>query len=495
MPVSSRRGLLTASAWLVSFLAGRPSLLLRPLLVGAADLLAGCSRSGLVGQVASPTPLPPRPGAADDVRVGFFGAPEGSPVPANPLTEAITTLSGATDIGKLHLRTVTIRADRFCVGGCPTATDLDSHLFTNEPQKSPAWFLSVALTSPNATETIPDLVLFDRLDALRYAATHRLVLPLDRWLPAGPLPVADAWPGAMDVTRSHGQTWAVPLAVQPLVLTYQPAAFRACAINCSLPHPAIPLPTNDWTWDILLKTAKMLTPPAPARTSPLIVSGPEQTHGSYGFFATAPDSLPVFLWQAGGAVVAGQGKAARCALETAAALAGQRFVFDLIHRDQVSPRQTPDGAWSGSAAMQLGPAIGNDFVLPPRGKVAATGYSLTSGTCLAVTARARDPQRAVQAALVLSAAVQGGYDWPVSRAAAEQRARAGGPAATAVAALRLVHPPGPIADIRDTVESVALALANEIVTPAAATLNDQQLVLEEAKTACSAITKALHALP
>lgn len=89
---------------------------------------------------------------------------------------------------------------------------------------------------------------------------------------------------------------------------------------------------------------------------------PDLLVGTFGFFATAPDSLPVFIWQAGGEVVTSQGKTAHCALETPAALDGQRFVFDLIHRDQVSPRQTPDGAWTGRNVMQLGPAIGTNFV-------------------------------------------------------------------------------------------------------------------------------------
>lgn len=471
---------------------GRRQVLL--LLMGGTTILAGCAKARSVPRELVPVASVPRSGAPDEVRLGLFGAPDGSSVPPNPLTEAIPRLSGTPAVERLRLRAVTIRANRFCAGGCPAAIDLDSRLFTNEPQKVPAWFLSVALSSTATPEAIPDLVLFDRLDALRYAATHQLVLPLDRMLPAGVSPVADAWPGAMEVTRAYGRTWAVPLAVQPLVLTYQPVAFRACVANCAFPRPSVPIPTNDWTWDDLLRVAKRLTPPAPPQANPVLGSGPDQTSGSFGFFATSPDSLPVFVWQAGGEVIAGQGKGARCVLETAAALDGQRFIFDLIHRDQVSPRQTPDGAWNGSAAMQLGPAIGGNFVLPPRNKVAATGYSLDIGLCLAVTARARDPERAVQAALALIAAVQGPYDWPVSRSAAETRAKEGGSAATAVAALRMVRPPGLIADVRDAVETVALSLANEIVPPAAATLNDQQLVKEEAKTACSAINKALQAL-
>ncbi len=458
-----------------------------------AGAMAGCDRPGLsTHQMTETTPLPPRPGNPDEIRVGIFGPPDGSPVPPNPLTEAVARVSGASAVVQLRLRLVTIRSNRFC-DICPEAIDLDTRRFTHDPEKIPAWFLSVALLATGRPEDIPDLVLFDDLTALRYAAAHHLVIPIQRLLDTTAGPVADAWPGAMDVTQALGQTWAIPLAVRPLILTYRPAAFEAQAFG-AYRHSAVALPTNDWTWDDMLKAARTLTPPSPPPANPLLASGPTPHPGEYGYFATAPDSLPVFVWQAGGDVIEGSGRQARCALERPAALEAQRFIFDLVHRDQVSPRQASNGAWTGSAAMQLGPATGSDYVLPPRGKEAATGYSLTSATCLAVTARARDPERAVRAALGMAAAVQGQYDWPVSRSAAERRAAGGGPAATALAALRMARPPGLVADVRDAVESAALAIANEITTPEAATLNDRHLVAEEAKSACTAIDKALRAL-
>ncbi len=425
----------------------------------------------------APTPVPPRPGDPDEVRVAIFD-PAGEPPPASPLERVLPQLSGTAQVSSLRVEATHLRTPHDLIDPDSGGFLFPARLPHAQDRVTSAQLLSVlAAYSP---EYWPDLVLFTSLDTLRDCARRRLILPIDQYL-VGLLPtIRDPWPGAVDVFRYRGHAWGVPLAVQPLVLTYGPEFF-------SQAHLA--LPTDTWGWDQLLAVAKALTKTGP---SPLV---PDLLVGTFGFLATAPDSLPVFVWQAGGEVITGQGQQAQCALGTPAALNGERFVFDLIHRDQASPRQTPDGHWSGAAIIQLGPAIGTNFVLPPRGKEQVTGYSLSAATGLAVTAWARDPERAVRAAQGMASAVQGQYEWPVSRSAAAKLAVAGGRAATAVAALSIVHPPGLVADIRDAVESTAIAMANEIVTPSAATLNDQQLVQEAAKSACSAINKALQALP
>lgn len=451
--------------------------------------LAGCQglRHGAVA-TAQPTPLPPRSGDPDEVRLGVFDpAPPTPPRPPSPLERLLPLLSGTAPVGGLHLRVQHLPSPA-------NPIDPDTHRFQPPRQK----LLTVELLFIHGTLAAaqwPDLVVLTDLDQMRDSARRGLILPLDRYLTGLPGLIVDPWPGAEQVFHDRGRAWGVPVALQPLVLTYQPGFFHPPAGSYALPRPTVPLPTSDWTWDDLLKAAKQLSIPPPPRPNPLLGAGPDQTRGAFGFFATAPDSLPVFVWQADGSVVTGQGQQARCALETPAARDGQRFLFDLIHRDQASPRQTPDGHWSGSAAMQLGPATGVNFVLPPRGKERVTGYSLSAATGLAVAAWARDPERAVRAALGMAAAAQGQYDWPVSRSAAAKRAEAGGPAATAVAALRLVQPPGLVADVRDVVETGAIAIANAIVTPSAATLNDVSLVKDEASSACAALNQALRALP
>ncbi|GEM_PF-2321271 len=457
---------------------------------GAGGLLAtaisGCTPASKATS-PTPTPLSPRSGNRDEVRLGVFGGPSG-PATSGAIGEVAAQLFGTSVVGRLAVRVVPVRYT-----GWPNDLDTQQFVPSHPPalvqRKGPAWQLYTALHSAMTAGEIPDLVLFERMDQVRYAADHQLLLPVDRYLTSGPLPVADAWPGAFDVARYQGQTWVLPLAIQPLVLSYQPAAFQRAGLSA---------PDSRWDWQRLLAAAKVLT-----KTAHLAWQTPGAVGGQFGFWVGAPDTLALLVWQAGGEVLAGQGTHLACGLAAPAAVAAELFYFDLVHRDAVSPAQlvtgdfvTPGGQRFGSAAMQFGPANTTNIAVPPRGAVAASGYAFdASGPCLALTARAVDPERAYQVAATLMARTQGRYDWPISQAAANARASSSSQAAVAQQALQTAHAPGRYGDVRTAVEArVAPSLVTALASPSVAVLNGQSLVQDAARSGCTVVDAALRSV-
>lgn len=113
-----------------------------------------------------------------------------------------------------------------------------------------------------------------------------LFAPLDRWLQASKESALDAFAEeARPLVRLRGETWGLPLAIAPGVLSHNLSRFRLANVDP---------PTAEWTWQDFIEAGKRLTED----------TNDDGTPDRWGFIGNRyfPDWLP-FLLQEGGQVV------------------------------------------------------------------------------------------------------------------------------------------------------------------------------------------------
>ena len=203
-----------------------------------------------------------------------------------------------------------------------------------------------------------------------------LVEQLDPWLAREKRFKADAW---HDVTwyasTYRGKRWALPWDGGAVALYYNRQLFQAA--NVREPDPRKPL-----TWEELVPLAQRLTVDANGRRAG--ESGFDPTQVRQHGFDPARGYWQIYLYGAGGEVIEKDGKVP---IDSAPAVAGLRFLEDLLNKHYVAPSpryQTPQpvrwqdgnvamvmsGVWNLAAYRQY--AFDWDVVPTPAGKTRAT---------------------------------------------------------------------------------------------------------------------------
>jgi ABC-type glycerol-3-phosphate transport system substrate-binding protein len=151
------------------------------------------------------------------------------------------------------------------------------------------------------------------------------LLPLNGFIDRDPsFQVSDFFPEVLQRFTREGKLYAIPRDTAP---------FACVFYNKRLFDEArLPYPSDDWTLDELLQTAKRLTKREKDRVT------------QYGFYAWAWQN---FVYAHGGRLVDDLDRPTRCVLDDPRAIAGLQFYADLMNAHQVAP--TPNAL--GNLAM------------------------------------------------------------------------------------------------------------------------------------------------
>jgi hypothetical protein len=213
-------------------------------------------------------------------------------------------------------------------------------------------------------------------------------------------------PGALDALRVRGELHGVPLSAVPELLHYDPRLFDAAGVARPHRHPP-----GAWTWDACLEAARRLT-----RDDADGNGAPDQ----YGLTGLA--SVETWIWQAGGEVLAPDGR--RALVAEAPAIEAIAFYAQLLRSPLLGRPDpnayrpfsfSPDGYYLGEApaapraAMMFASASAGGqpewwplrAAEPPRWRRPAASLRLESAVAAATTT----PQRGLAYEAMLSLAV------------------------------------------------------------------------------------------
>ena len=234
-------------------------------------------------------------------------------------------------------------------------------------------------------------MLFDAAESAVYAAAKGMLHPLESYFgTAESANRADSYPGALNAVSALGHVWAVPLSFAPMVLAYDPATFAEAGVAP---------PAASWGWDEMAVACSELTSARAKR------------------YALGPfDSLPNYVYQAGGSILTSDGT--HSALTEPAALAGFSFYQELVQMRKVAaprggftegpPRRYGDNRvalWAASIFDGVRP-LNPYFRYGPPVHAKANANAALASSVLTVTHAARDPRRSFAAVMALADAVQ-----------------------------------------------------------------------------------------
>ena len=148
---------------------------------------------------------------------------------------------------------------------------------------------------------------------------------------------------AADIARRGDKLYAIPLDLTPMMVYYNKKLLDAAGVA---------YPTDGWTWDEFLQTAKALTVPSsdPKSQTPAQFGFNFENHMPFWFFWT---------WTAGGDVLSPDGKRASGYFDGPESTAGIQFLTDLVLKHHVAPtlaEKKASGAdlfLTGKAAMDV----------------------------------------------------------------------------------------------------------------------------------------------
>ncbi|MFN8376116.1 MAG: sugar ABC transporter substrate-binding protein [Anaerolineae bacterium] len=151
-------------------------------------------------------------------------------------------------------------------------------------------------------------------------ASEGVFMPLDECLAnaaagsAGDL--SDYYPDVLQTVQFDGSTYGLPWIAQPVVTYFNRAMFDAAGLD---------YPTSDWTWDDFLEWGRALTQDTDG----------DGTTDQWGFIANGWPPPAMFVWQAGGDVIAED--LATSPLDSPEAVAGIEFYLQLAYNPELSP--------------------------------------------------------------------------------------------------------------------------------------------------------------
>lgn len=235
-------------------------------------------------------------------------------------------------------------------------------------------------------------------------ASDGVFLPLTQCLTGQPAQsagdVSDYYPDVIALTTQDNEVYGLPWIAQPVVVYYNRALFKAANVA---------EPKAGWTWDEFLTTAKALT----------LKDANGQTQ-QYGFTATDWPPFPMFIWQAGGEVIAEDLKSSP--IDSEAVVEAMKFRLSLSYNPEFSPsseiikEQGFDAMFkAGKVAMFMGGAADDLDRVPdldigvvsvpanPRTKDNTT-FAWVGATV--ISASTQNPEQACKALLAVTEGIQ-----------------------------------------------------------------------------------------
>jgi multiple sugar transport system substrate-binding protein len=283
------------------------------------------------------------------------------------------------------------------VNGSATAFEIVS-----EP--SPADYYT-KLQTTLAGSSAADLFWLSQEYVAGYADRGALLDLTDR-LAADDSPAADLndyVPAMLQTAQYDSKTFGLPWISQPVVLYYNPELFATAGIA---------EPDETWTWDTFKQNAAALT---------------DKTKGVYGTSFNGWPPIQMFIWQAGGEVIAEDLKS--CPIDSPEAEQAADFYASFVYNEEYAPSEatiTEQGfgemAKAGKIAMFYGGAADDlDYAhkkdpknallkvaLVPQGPKSRTTFAWTAATV--VNSKAKNPDVAYQALVALT---EGIHHWKI----------------------------------------------------------------------------------
>jgi multiple sugar transport system substrate-binding protein len=261
-----------------------------------------------------------------------------------------------------------------------------------------------------AGNTAPDLMWLSQEYVANYADSGALMDITSQVAKLSNMPAAnldDYYPGSLAVAKYAGKLYGLPWIAQPVVLYYNPAMFQAAGINP---------PDESWTWDTFKAAAKKLT-----------IKDASGNITQYGTSFNGWPPIQMFIWEAGGEVIASDLKSSP--VDSPEAQQGEQFYKDIIYNpDYAVPEAVikeqgfGEMAKAGKVAMFYGGAADDyDYAnsvdpknakmvmaLVPKGPKDRTTFAWTAIT--GVSTQTKNPDLAIKAMVALT---EGIHHWKV----------------------------------------------------------------------------------
>lgn len=373
------------------------TLLIFNLLLVSSLLIAGCGQAtptATTAPVVAPTnppgttPLPTNPPFVPTT------APTIPPAPTK-VTITLTTWAGADESKELQAVIDKVNA---------AATD-----FQIVHQANPSDYYT-KLQTMIAGNTSPDLMWLSQEYVANYADNGAIMDITDQVAKLSDMPAAnleDYYPGSLAVAKYGGRLFGLPWIAQPVVLYYNPAMFEAAKIAP---------PDESWTWDTFLTAAKALT-----------IKDASGNVTQYGTSFNGWPPIHMFIWQAGGEVIAADLKS--CPVDSPEAIQGEEFYANVIYNPEfavpesvIAEQGFGEMAKAGKVAMFFGGAADDlDYAyqkdpknakmvmaLVPKGPKDRTTFAWTAIT--GVSTQTKYPDIAIKAMVALT---DGIHHWKV----------------------------------------------------------------------------------
>ncbi len=261
-----------------------------------------------------------------------------------------------------------------------------------------------------AGNTAPDLMWLSQEYVANYADNGAIMDITDQVAKLSDMPAAkldDYYPGSLAVAKYNGKLYGLPWIAQPVMLYYNPDLFQKAGINP---------PDDTWTWDTFKEAAKKLT-----------VKDASGNVTQYGTSFNGWPPIQMFIWQAGGEVIASDLKSSP--VDTPEAMQGEQFYADIIYNpDYAVPEAVikeqgfGEMAKAGKVAMFYGGAADDlDYAytvdpknvklvmtVVPKGPKDRTTFAWTAIT--GVSTQTKNPDIAIKAMVALT---EGIHHWKV----------------------------------------------------------------------------------
>ena len=326
---------------------------------------------------------------------GASAVPPTQAPPAQKVTITLATWTGADESKELQAVIDKVNA---------AATDFQITL-----QAIPADYYT-KLQTMIAGNTAPDLMWLSQEYVANYADSGAIMDITSQIAKLSNMPAAnldDYYPGSLAVARYAGKLYSLPWIAQPVMLYYNPDMFQKAGINP---------PDESWTWDTFKEAAKKLT-----------IKDASGNITQYGTSFNGWPPIHMFIWQAGGEVIAPDLKSSP--VDSPEAIQGEQFYKDIIYNpDYAVPEAVikeqgfGEMAKAGKVAMFYGGAADDlDYAytvdpknaklvmaLVPKGPKDRTTFAWTAIT--GVSTQTKNPDLAVKAMVALT---DGIHHWKV----------------------------------------------------------------------------------
>jgi multiple sugar transport system substrate-binding protein len=358
-------------------------------------IVAGCA-STATPVTTAPEVVPPEATSPPASSPTDTSVPPTSPPPAaEKVTITLATWTGADESKELQAVIDKVNA---------AATDYQIVL-----QAVPADYYT-KLQTMIAGNTAPDLMWLSQEYVANYATNGALMDITDQVANLSDMPAAnldDYYPGSLAVAKYDGRLYGLPWIAQPVMLYYNPAMFETAGINP---------PDETWTWDTFKDAAKALT-----------LKDASGNVTQYGTSFSGWPPIHMFIWQAGGEVIAADLKSSP--VDSPEAQMGEQFYKDIIYNPDyavpeavIAEQGFGEMVKAGKVAMFFGGAA-DDFdyaytkdpkvpklvmALVPKGPVDRTTFAWTAIT--GVSTQTKNPDLAIKAMVALT---DGIHHWKV----------------------------------------------------------------------------------